>query len=48
MPKLRTTEPIYLKSPKGLQKVGYRVVEILTNKAGDILRSQIVRSKIYK
>ena len=49
MPTLRVTEPLYQKTPQGgVKKVGYQICEITTKANGDIIKSQIIKSKIYK
>lgn len=49
MPKLKIVEPLYRKTPQGgIVKAGYRVNEIITKKNGDILKSTITRTKVYK
>ena len=49
MGKSRLIEPIYKKTiGGGLIKIGYKINEILTKKCGQVIKSTIIKTKIYK
>lgn len=45
---LKTTEPLYQHSKNGVKKVGYRIYQTITNKAGEIIRHQLLKTHMYK